>query len=150
MYVRRPRTVDLGDSFGFVGDPHRDRKTGFKVRSRGSPRHLGGARTGRRPALAKGPRRRRDLGSHRGARSPHTESRASTGSRVARSSRPTRADALPPSSTRHASRTRGPGSPWRSEEHTSELQSRLHLVCRLLLEKKTTGSPNFNNYGDDE
>src|SRR2546429_5499744 len=29
----------------------------------------------------------------------------------------------------------------RSEEHTSELQSRLHLVCRLLLEKK-----NFNNY----
>src|SRR2546422_6590228 len=26
----------------------------------------------------------------------------------------------------------------RSEEHTSELQSRLHLVCRLLLEKKKT------------
>src|SRR5690625_7706170 len=25
---------------------------------------------------------------------------------------------------------------WRSEEHTSELQSRGHLVCRLLLEKK--------------
>src|SRR5690554_7226620 len=25
---------------------------------------------------------------------------------------------------------------WRSEEHTSELQSRPHLVCRLLLEKK--------------
>src|SRR2546429_1770054 len=37
----------------------------------------------------------------------------------------------------------GPGhaaSSWtgRSEEHTSELQSRLHLVCRLLLEKKRT------------
>src|SRR2546422_1114296 len=30
----------------------------------------------------------------------------------------------------------------RSEEHTSELQSRLHLVCRLLLEKKKTrGGP---------
>src|SRR2546429_2701997 len=29
----------------------------------------------------------------------------------------------------------GQGVP-RSEEHTSELQSRLHLVCRLLLEKK--------------
>src|SRR5690625_6806150 len=30
-------------------------------------------------------------------------------------------------------------SPWiRSEEHTSELQSRGHLVCRLLLEKKKT------------
>src|SRR5690554_3133334 len=27
-------------------------------------------------------------------------------------------------------------SEWRSEEHTSELQSRPHLVCRLLLEKK--------------
>src|SRR6266436_666768 len=29
----------------------------------------------------------------------------------------------------------------RSEEHTSELQSRLHLVCRLLLEKKNTKNP---------
>src|SRR2546429_5711480 len=29
---------------------------------------------------------------------------------------------------------------WRSEEHTSELQSRLHLVCRLLLEKKNSRS----------
>src|SRR3712207_7164404 len=29
----------------------------------------------------------------------------------------------------------------RSEEHTSELQSRQYLVCRLLLEKKTTHSP---------
>src|SRR2546422_4832372 len=28
------------------------------------------------------------------------------------------------------------GTDVRSEEHTSELQSRLHLVCRLLLEKK--------------
>src|SRR2546422_7176911 len=42
---------------------------------------------------------------------------------------------------------RGQGFPERSEEHTSELQSRLHLVCRLLLEKKkqttrmTTRSP---------
>src|SRR2546429_6383633 len=34
--------------------------------------------------------------------------------------------------------------PWvayRSEEHTSELQSRLHLVCRLLLEKKKKNTP---------
>src|SRR2546422_5318340 len=30
----------------------------------------------------------------------------------------------------------GPSCKDRSEEHTSELQSRLHLVCRLLLEKK--------------
>src|SRR5437762_11108845 len=28
--------------------------------------------------------------------------------------------------------------PWRSEEHTSELQSPMYLVCRLLLEKKNT------------
>src|SRR2546422_7368484 len=33
-----------------------------------------------------------------------------------------------------------PGSR-RSEEHTSELQSRLHLVCRLLLEKKKKPPP---------
>src|SRR2546422_6378882 len=31
---------------------------------------------------------------------------------------------------------RGPDLRFRSEEHTSELQSWLHLVCRLLLEKK--------------
>src|SRR2546422_6469371 len=30
----------------------------------------------------------------------------------------------------------------RSEEHTSELQSRLHLVCRLLLEKKKKNRSN--------
>src|SRR2546422_4422407 len=33
----------------------------------------------------------------------------------------------------------------RSEEHTSELQSRLHLVCRLLLEKKKKKKPNRTN-----
>src|SRR2546422_3960827 len=33
-------------------------------------------------------------------------------------------------------RVRGTPDQLRSEEHTSELQSRLHLVCRLLLEKK--------------
>src|SRR3989449_8414377 len=57
---------------------------------------------------------------------------------------------IPPGGTHEAefrSRGRPPGggslSPGqrgqlerRSEEHTSELQSRLHLVCRLLLEKK--------------
>src|SRR3989449_4392731 len=32
----------------------------------------------------------------------------------------------------------------RSEEHTSKLQSRLHLVCRLLLEKKKTKPRNPN------
>src|SRR5689334_25247060 len=33
-------------------------------------------------------------------------------------------------------RVLNPGEPKRSEEHTSELQSQFHLVCRLLLEKK--------------
>src|SRR6202049_3472551 len=33
------------------------------------------------------------------------------------------------------------GAVVRSEEHTSELQSHEHLVCRLLLEKKKTHSP---------
>src|SRR2546422_2103965 len=39
----------------------------------------------------------------------------------------------------------------RSEEHTSELQSRLHLVCRLLLEKKKIKdvSTRTRGYGDD-
>src|SRR5438445_8745202 len=36
---------------------------------------------------------------------------------------------------------RSGGWPARSEEHTSELQSRQYLVCRLLLEKKITCSP---------
>src|SRR5215813_15052092 len=35
-----------------------------------------------------------------------------------------------------SARPRISASPWRSEEHTSELQSRQHLVCRLLLEKQ--------------
>src|SRR2546422_7363486 len=44
-----------------------------------------------------------------------------------------------------------PRSEARSEEHTSELQSRLHLVCRLLLEKKkknnnTIGVPRVRYY----
>src|SRR5687768_18455082 len=56
----------------------------------------------------------------------------------------------PPSGTRRArsrrtvatgerarpARSRNTPAARRSEEHTSELQSRLHLVCRLLLEKK--------------
>src|SRR2546422_2971158 len=50
---------------------------------------------------------------------------------------------IPPPGTRDSEgrlarrcRRRAPESIGRSEEHTSELQSRLHLVCRLLLEKK--------------
>src|SRR2546430_4726377 len=46
---------------------------------------------------------------------------------------------LPPAVTLHAVRVQeGPHiySEYRSEEHTSELQSQSNLVCRLLLEKK--------------
>src|SRR2546427_4680210 len=40
---------------------------------------------------------------------------------------------------------RSPGfSRFRSEEHTSELQSQSNLVCRLLLEKKKDGPHNIN------
>src|SRR2546429_5167546 len=42
------------------------------------------------------------------------------------------------SKPRSTSRSRSFCERRRSEEHTSELQSRLHLVCRLLLEKKKT------------
>src|SRR5256884_3030021 len=52
------------------------------------------------------------------------------------------------SNTRASPRARSSRPPLReirrrSEEHTSELQSRLHLVCRLLLEKKKT--PNYSD-----
>src|SRR5207253_5369675 len=49
-----------------------------------------------------------------------------------------RAHTPEPSSTHRSSR---------SEEHTSELQSRGHLVCRLLLEKK---KKNTNNLSDEK
>src|SRR2546429_3927522 len=44
-------------------------------------------------------------------------------------------------------RTRAAAS--RSEEHTSELQSRLHLVCRLLLEKKKNSAVAEGRFGED-
>src|SRR2546422_5694452 len=65
-------------------------------------------------------------------------SSASTDRRAARgcggTARRGRAPCARPSSCRR--RFGGTGTAGRSEEHTSELQSRLHLVCRLLLEKK--------------
>src|SRR2546429_2299256 len=42
---------------------------------------------------------------------------------------------------------RTPGNT-RSEEHTSELQSRLHLVCRLLLEKKKNTPVKHEQFSD--
>src|SRR5687768_17628457 len=49
-------------------------------------------------------------------------------------------------------RTRPQAFRWtagRSEEHTSELQSRLHLVCRLLLEKKKSTNEEGHNAAHD-
>src|SRR5687768_17828006 len=59
---------------------------------------------------------------------PHRDQRAGTAAPALRP-RPRDADRL-------SDRGRGRRAGARSEEHTSELQSRLHLVCRLLLEKK--------------
>src|SRR5471030_3454425 len=56
-----------------------------------------------------------------------------------RSCRPAHAPALPRSSPALP-------APWRSEEHTSELQSLRHLVCRLLLEKKKNKSVQLVKY----
>src|SRR3712207_8798536 len=52
----------------------------------------------------------------------------------------------PPTARRAVRRAQGgrglrPARPGRSEEHTSELQSRQYLVCRLLLEKKKKPTP---------
>src|SRR3989442_9965565 len=63
---------------------------------------------------------------------PYTTLFRSVHARIARRGRgPRRRDRLPQPASRRT-------HPARSEEHTSELQSRPHLVCRLLLEKKKT------------
>src|SRR2546429_5475713 len=46
-----------------------------------------------------------------------------------------------PLTRKKSARSLKPCGRTRSEEHTSELQSRLHLVCRLLLEKKKHFEP---------
>src|SRR2546429_4555361 len=71
--------------------------------------------------------------------------RRSRGANKPRSRRLAARPCMPGSLRLHPERTHGIPAvfltafhrkPNRSEEHTSELQSRLHLVCRLLLEKK--------------
>src|SRR3712207_7424735 len=77
----------------------------------------------------------------RGGRGAHAPSRSGTIGRV-----PSRISAAPLPSTRSVpspATTRPP----RSEEHTSELQSRQYLVCRLLLEKKK--KQKLNHYIDN-
>src|SRR6478672_13757504 len=70
-------------------------------------------------------------------------------------------DALPISTSRRPSRTAPPrhrteararsrGRPRRSEEHTSELQSRSDLVCRLLLEKKKKQQAHVSQHNEQK
>src|SRR5256885_6004412 len=69
----------------------------------------------------------------RGDRRPRETSRSSAAGRGSHTSVPARSRAQP----LHAAQDRRSA---RSEEHTSELQSPCNLVCRLLLEKKTTAT----------
>src|SRR3712207_7339226 len=55
----------------------------------------------------------------------------------------------PPGLPIYVSKTVGEGRSTRSEEHTSELQSRQYLVCRLLLEKKKKTTGNKSPPGHD-
>src|SRR5262245_65067289 len=71
---------------------------------------------------------------------PRTRSGSSTRSSSSTSS------ARPRSPSSSIRRTCSPCSRARSEEHTSELQSLRHLVCRLLLEKKKTESDEIDDH----
>src|SRR5690348_18201395 len=64
-----------------------------------------------------------------------------------RSARPGFARAPPYRLERPPSRS-APKVKGRSEEHTSELQSPVHLVCRLLLEKKKNKTITYNSYSE--
>src|SRR3712207_7977538 len=74
--------------------------------------------------------------SHRRAHLPHRAVRGLPGA-AARVRRGADLAARPPAR---------PGRGVRSEEHTSELQSRQYLVCRLLLEKKKTSELQSRQY----
>src|SRR5260221_2767334 len=67
---------------------------------------------------------------------PYTTLFRSSMNPVTRPPSPIVAVKAPSQSMRRAAPPRLSGKPWRSEEHTSELQSHSDLVCRLLLEKK--------------
>src|SRR3712207_8111324 len=75
-----------------------------------------------RSSPSRKPRPRKMIGKESGARSTKPEAKPATVSTTA-----TRANPVIRSTE---------DTPFRSEEHTSELQSRQYLVCRLLLEKK--------------
>src|SRR5689334_23599826 len=68
--------------------------------------------------------------------SPAADSRTSTAHRSRRTRRASSTRA--PRASTSPAWPAAPAAVLRSEEHTSELQSQFHLVCRLLLEKKNT------------
>src|SRR5699024_5917164 len=108
------------------------KKNGFRrMRSTGSPAGRRGrsehAAHPRRVVAAPGAYR---LPCDDKALSPPAGGRTAAGGRHARIQ-------LPGTRYSRTARLRMPGTGCRSEEHTSELQSRFDLVCRLLLEKKT-------------
>src|SRR5258707_9626108 len=78
----------------------------------------------------------------RSARRPAAVKRYSV--RGIRPSKDLREARYPPSSSLRACTLRFP----RSEEHTSELQSRQYLVCRLLLEKKKNELPRGQQHSE--
>src|SRR2546429_349786 len=140
------RNVDVGD----VGLAHAVRRAIDVARSQGEPRHACGWRTANghadSPMCAADPRdeRRRIPRAHK-SNGTHRRSRR------ARHPAPHAADSHPTAIVERSKAPRFVVNPspaprrdphpmavtiGRSEEHTSELQSRLHLVCRLLLEKK--------------
>src|SRR2546422_2963992 len=67
---------------------------------------------------------------------PYTPSSAHVGDRPAQPPNASDLVRYGPNALRYVVRRQLHIQQGRSEEHTSELQSRLHLVCRLLLEKK--------------
>src|SRR3712207_7732448 len=69
-------------------------------------------------------------------RSPQPRFSAPAGKETFTGRRPRRRRAGPRRGASRGTRPPGPCPRPRSEEHTSELQSRQYLVCRLLLEKK--------------
>src|SRR5690606_41641164 len=72
---------------------------------------------------------------------PNSASRSPTATPIPRASSASSTSTTATSATSWAS-----APPARSEEHTSELQSRENLVCRLLLEKKKKYQKSYINY----
>src|SRR5699024_12712815 len=103
------------------------------VSSSAVPRRRHSLPTRRSSDLPRGGHRR----PHEGQEGPQGGARRAGGGAVARrgggAALPRPGTAVP---VREAVRRTARGSAGRSEEHTSELQSRFDLVCRLLLEKK--------------